>query len=521
MKSGGLSDCQHNKTELFYNKKPQILARWPNINNKTNLFQFTTITKVINSTTFIYNNSNIFDSNSNINKWNKESNGWMHGYWTRDWYDYYVSIDNIQQINNNNNNNYYQITSNLLNNPFSSARWYAVNMLSELDTINEYYIDETSLILYWYPPEKNKNNLINDIVISIKDYVIKINNNTSNLVFNNLSIAYSKITGIYQEWGLNSNVNNINITNCDINNHGNNAIDIYGININILNNNINNVGCKGITIFGGNQYKLISGNNLISNNTIYNMARWKRTYQPGILWSGIGNIYSFNNITYSPHNGISGGGNVNNGINNGGCNNIFEYNYISNTTFETIDSGSFQSDGGDNTGWINRGNIFRFNIFENIRNLIPVTNDNNSSIQAFEIDDEISGWLIYNNTFINCQRGIYIGGGRRNIIKNNYFKDVDYCVRIDNRGMNIQSNWCTPPNGSLWQGLYSVNYTNPPWSIQYPELLNISNEQPCVPVYNDIENNEYCGENTKFTDNLSQNIISWNDTMKNNVYKCR
>ena len=106
------------------------------------------------------------------------------------------------------------------------------------------------------------------------------------------------------------------------------------------------------------------------------------------------------------------------------------------------------------------------------------------------------------------------------LLKDNYCQDVDYCTHIDNRGMNWQASACQM-NGSLWQGLYAVNYQNPPWSTAYPEIVNIAEEQPCVPVFNVIENNQYCG-NGNFTDGWTiQQAQSWNDTVNNNTYSCR
>ena len=37
-------------------------------------------------------------------------------------------------------------------------------------------------------------------------------------------------------------------------------------------------------------------------------SRWKRTYQPGLSWGGVGNTYTKNEISNGPHSGILGGG---------------------------------------------------------------------------------------------------------------------------------------------------------------------------------------------------------------------
>ena len=43
-----------------------------------------------------------------------------------------------------------------------------------------------------------------------------------------------------------------------------------------------------------------------------------------------------------------------------------------------------------------------------------------ASVQALYLDDEMSGWEVYENRFINCQAGTFIGGGRDNSFHDNY-----------------------------------------------------------------------------------------------------
>ena len=47
----------------------------------------------------------------------------------------------------------------------------------------------------------------------------------------------------------------------------------------------------------------------------------------------------------------------------------------------------------------------------------------------------MSGFEIYNNTFIDCQKGTFVGGGRRNLVYNNYYEDCDDAVHLDARGL--------------------------------------------------------------------------------------
>ena len=53
---------------------------------------------------------------------------------------------------------------------------------------------------------------------------------------------------------------------------------------------------------------LTRGNNLLTSSEIHHWSRWKRTYQPGISWSGVGNNFTRNSLHDAPHAGILGGG---------------------------------------------------------------------------------------------------------------------------------------------------------------------------------------------------------------------
>ena len=72
--------------------------------------------------------------------------------------------------------------------------------------------------------------------------------------------------------------------------------------------------------------------------------------------------------------------------------------------------------------------------------------------------------------------------------------------------------------GMFQQQLESVNYQNPPWSLEYPELVHIFQDHPCIPVYNVVANNTYCGGT--FIDISAEQAKEWLDTVANNSMKC-
>ena len=64
-----------------------------------------------------------------------------------------------------------------------------------------------------------------------------------------------------------------------------------------------------------------------------------------------------------------------------------------------------------------------------------------------------------------------------------------------------------------------MNYTKPSWSTHYPYLVNIMKDHPCVPVYNDIENNRCC-KSKKFIDVSDSELKDWMITVQNNTENC-
>ena len=82
-------------------------------------------------------------------------------------------------------------------------------------------------------------------------------------------------------------------------------------------------------------------------------------------------------------------------------------------TFDTIDSGGFYTCGHRGAAFTNRGNVLRkhFRAYCNTAGLgVQV-----ASNQAVYLDDQMSGWVVENNSFIDCQIAMFVGGGRSNL----------------------------------------------------------------------------------------------------------
>jgi hypothetical protein len=139
-----------------------------------------------------------------------------------------------------------------------------------------------------------------------------------------------------------------------------------------------------------------------------------------LSWGGVGNIYRNNTLRDGPHTAALGGGN----------DNVFEGNLFEMTNYETDDGGSWYS----GRSWAHRNNTLVNNVFKRVKNLVPC-HLGAPSVQAVYNDDMLSGNTFINNTFVDCQCGMFIGGGRHHTVKGNKFYNVTTPFHIDDRGL--------------------------------------------------------------------------------------
>ena len=96
-------------------------------------------------------------------------------------------------------------------------------------------------------------------------------------------------------------------------------------------------------------------------------------------------------------------------------------------------------------------------------------------VHAIYLDDCDSGETITGNVVYRIEnRGLFIGGGRDNIITNNLFVDCANGIYADNRGVD----WIVDTPGSAWNLLEKlinegIDRHAEPWASRYPELDSI------------------------------------------------
>lgn len=391
-------------------------------------------------------------------RWQKSDDIWMHGYWTWDWADAFIKIARIDLKKRE----IYPAEPHYRYGYTKEQRFYFLNILEELDSPGEYYLDRKTGILYFWPPQPIGEqdafvSLLNQDMIHLK--------NAENISVENIIFEGGRANAVKIEGGKNSR-----IAGCTIRNMGNAAVVVEGgFHNGVQSCDIYDTGDGGIRIDGGDRQTLTPGHNYATNNHIFRFSRIDLTYRHAIRLNGVGNIASHNLIHDAPHEAIYFSGNEH----------LIEYNEIYNIVKETGDAGAIHT-GRDYT-W--RGNVIRFNYFHDLHG------PGLFGVMGVYLDDFMSGTTVYGNVFYKAGRAAFLGGGRDNLIENNIFIDCQASVHIDARGTTWAKNYFDGRYNILTERMKAVHYDQPPYSERYPELLSYYDDDPAVPKNNKVYRN--------------------------------
>jgi len=492
MVSGGLKDCQHNMSAVYLDGASPYLARWPNVwPNGTWRFEYA-----------VAGGSSAFVANSTRPlAWAKEAAPALHGYWFFGWWDTYTTLTGASAAGAGQS----RLTFSPSVDVKAKARFYGVNLLSELDdeVHGEFYFDRAASLLYLKPPagaawEEG------GAWVSFADTVVSLRG-ASHVNLTGLTVRHGKGTGVSVVGG-----DAVWLSGVESAMHGANCTYIAGTTAGgIVGGSASDCGCMGVSLVAGDSRTLAAGSVLVQGATITRMGRWKRTYQAGLFWGGVGNVFRDLDISHGPHNGVLGGGNEAAGVST-----LFENVTISHVASEVSDSGAFYTCGQAGQGWINPNVTLRGCTFRHIRNVVPC-NLGYPSVQAVYLDDMMSWHTIENCTFEDVQRGVLVGGGRGTTVRGNTFRNVDIAVDIDARGLSFESQRCNSTSGDLWKGLESIGYDTPPYSQRFPGLESFNDGRACVPEHSVFESNTWCGGT--FTTVSPGEQTAWNCTFAANT----
>jgi len=431
--------------ELFFADRPMTLARWPN----EGYVRIAGLPGGKMSRHFSY-------AGERPRRWVNEPDVWVYGLWYHDWADTYMKVEKIgvarRTITTREPRHRYGLRK--------GNRWHVLNVLAELDSPGEYYVDRVKGILYFWPPGNVGRG---QPTVSISTGLIELKN-TEHITVRGMVLEACRGTAVTIAGGSHNR-----IVGCTIRNIGNRAVSVTGRDNAVIGCDIHQTGDGGISLRGGDRRTLTPARLLAENNHIHHYSRWSHTYRPAVGVGGCGNVVRHNLFHHGQHNAIQLGGN----------DHVIERNEIHSVCHDTGDVGAFYM-GRD---WTARGTIIRHNYFHHI------SGPGQHGAMGVYLDDQASGIRIFGNVFWKVTRAVFIGGGCDNVVENNVFVGCNPAMHIDARGLGWQKKATDDPKGTLRTRLAAMPHRSAPWAKRYPNLPGILQDDPGTPKRNRIERN--------------------------------
>ncbi len=441
----GVAGGSPDRIDLYCDGKRQTLARWPNAG-------FTHAGTAIGATTLPETwiskhgtKEGVFEYiDSRINQWEKEKDVFLHGYWYWDWAEESQHLGQLDTIKH--------VIS--VKEPYhkygyrDELRFYGYNLLCELDSVSEYYIDRETKKIYWKPcdgylPKESRTTLSvfgEPVALTLR--------NCKHVTLRNITLNGVRCKGLQVEGG-----EDVTIENCRFTAIGDDAIVLdNGWRHRITGCLLSELAQGGITAKGGNRKTLEPSGFVISDNVVENFSLYKRTYAPAILFHGAGIDITHNRFQGSSSSAMRLEGNDIN----------VEYNQCFDLVRESDDQGGIDSFFDFSYRRIN----VRHNHWRNI------VGGSFAGAAGVRFDDVISGHYVVGNVFENCGGGLFgavqINGGKDNTIDGNVFYNCQAaasCTVWSEEGWEKNFN-----NDGHKKRLEDVGWPNAIYMEKYPEL---------------------------------------------------
>lgn len=439
--------------ELFFNDRPMTLARWPNRGfvNIVDLVGGQPVnvrgTKGDKIGKFMYDGDR-------PKRWAAENDAWVHGYWFWDWSDQRHKVESIDV-----QKRIISVVPPYHGYGYRRGQWfYAFNLLAELDSPGEWYLDRNSGILYFWPPGPIETGRA---AVSVLDRLVTISD-ASHVMLVGMIFEAARGTAVSISGGKKNH-----LFGCTLRNLGGWAVRISGGSQHRVEDcDIYQIADGGIVLAGGDRKTLTPARHSALNNHIHHYGRFNPMYRPAVSISGVGQRVAHNLMHDAPHQAISFSGN----------DHLIELNEIHHVCQESNDAGAIYS-GRD---WTMRGTVIRHNFMHH------VTGFRDRGCVGVYLDDMFCGTEISGNVFYKVTRAAFIGGGRDCLVENNVFVDCNPALHVDARAMG----WAGYHVGTtMKQRLEAMPIGTPPWSKRYPKLPKLWDDEPAAPKGNVVRRN--------------------------------
>ncbi|MBM3333250.1 right-handed parallel beta-helix repeat-containing protein [Candidatus Sumerlaeota bacterium] len=388
--------------ELFFNGEPQTLARWPNRG-------FVNCDKIIEPGSAQTRTPSVFTYLDDRHaRWTKAQDAWLYGYFAHGWADRTLKIIRIDPSAR-------QVACgpyDLHGAGMTPVKWFnqgkikyfAFNLLEELDQPGEWYLDREKGVLYLYPPSDPVRAIVEIGRLAVPMVTIT---GAAHVRFEGLVFDLSRANCMVIR-----DSDHCLVAGCTVKRFASDGITIAGGHDNgILGCDIYSLGRRATEVIGGDRKTLTPARHFVENCRMYQFGRLDHTYVPAVQLEGCGNRVAHNLFYECPSSVVRIEGN----------DHVLEYNRVHRAVLESEDQGAMELFGNPTY----RGVVFRFNYFSDIGGDFA---GGSAGRAAIRLDDTISGMLIYGNIFHRASQsfgGIQINGGRDNLIDNNIFAECE------------------------------------------------------------------------------------------------
>ena len=226
----------------------------------------------------------------------------------------------------------------------AGQRFYAYNVLEELDAPGEWYLDRQKGLLYFYPPSQVQGA---DVRFSVLSTPLITLDGVSHVTLRRLTLEGGRGTGV-------------TVTGSDhcllvadtVRRLGGDAVIVGGgSDDGILGCDLYTLGRGGVRSSAATQ-DADTGGHFVENCDIHDFSRLDRTYTPAVQIEGDGNRIAHCRLHDAPHHAIRLEGN----------DHVIEFNEVDHVVLEADDQGGFDE-------WANpsyRGNVLRYNNWHDI-----------------------------------------------------------------------------------------------------------------------------------------------------------
>ena len=393
-------------------------------------------------------------------RWTQASDGWLNGFWLTAYSLDYAKIAALDpdkmEISGKDYNRW---------GSYGGARYFAENLLEEIDQPGEWYADTQENKLYFYPFDGWETQ---EITFTPKIFDIVLFSGCEHVVLQDVTLKAAGGNGVV----FHPNSSNCGVIGATISHVAGAGAVINGKENYVRDCDIFQTGAQGISITGGDKYHLVPGYNYAENNSIHDVGTGGGDQKQGITVDGCASRVSHNHIYNILSHGIRGDG----------VENIIEYNRIERVNLELSDTGAIYY----NNNGMGHGTKIRYNMIRDSVGIAAQQGYSNEGALGIYIDDLTSGIEAYGNVVINAtEPGFFVNGGRENIIRNNIIINSNVPIRVVKtgnagnvmRGSGIEAN------------MRKYDIFNEPFTSKYPQIAKVFEDEYGEPKYNQVINN--------------------------------